>query len=167
MVSGSEALVAEPRAAARKAARLATPARRSASNALVGINGHREGTIVLRRTGEQPTSLSRQTLCGGTGSPLRRLQESAKIVRKLETTTPREDQMSDNLEERFPAIASWIEHGWIEVGDQEWTRSKVVAHDCGGMVYEGKGGKTLTKCLEALERGLREHIKERWGDEFE
>jgi len=73
----------------------------------------------------------------------------------------------ENLEERFPAIADWIQHGWIEIGDQEWTRSTAVAQDCGGMVYEDKGGKTLTECLEALERGLREHMKERWGDEFE
>lgn len=75
--------------------------------------------------------------------------------------------VTENLEDRFPAIAAWIQHGWIEIGDQEWTRSSAVAQDCGGLVYEDEGGKTLTECLEALERGLREHMRERWGDEFE
>ena len=74
----------------------------------------------------------------------------------------------ENLEERFPAIAAWIQHGWIEIGDQEWTRSSAMAHDCGGTVYEETGrNKTLTECLESLEKGLREHMKERWGETFE
>ncbi|HBN74908.1 MAG TPA: hypothetical protein DD473_03610 [Planctomycetaceae bacterium] len=75
--------------------------------------------------------------------------------------------MSGDLEQRFPAIAAWIQYGWIEIGDQDWTRSSAVAQDCGGMVYEETGRKkTLTECLESLERGLREHMKERWGDDF-
>ncbi|QDU82455.1 hypothetical protein Pla110_42120 [Polystyrenella longa] len=74
----------------------------------------------------------------------------------------------EDLEKRFPAIASWIEHGWIEIGDQEWTRSKAMAHDCGGMIFEvSNRQKTLTEYLEALEQGLREHMKERWDEEFE
>ena len=76
--------------------------------------------------------------------------------------------MTDNLEERFPAIAAWIQHGWIEIGDQEMTGFGAIALDCGGMVHEAKLRKnTLTGCLESLEQGLREHMKERWGDEFE
>lgn len=69
---------------------------------------------------------------------------------------------ANSLEERFPAIAAWIQHGWIEIGDQEWTRSSAMAQDCGGMVYEEAGrNMTLTECLESLERGLQEHMKER------
>ncbi len=73
-----------------------------------------------------------------------------------------------SLEERFPAIAAWIEHGWIEIGDQEWTRSRAMALDCGGTVFEDAARKkTLTECLEALEQGLREHMTERWGEDFQ
>ncbi|MEZ6049658.1 MAG: hypothetical protein R3C11_29570 [Planctomycetaceae bacterium] len=74
----------------------------------------------------------------------------------------------EDLDERFPAIASWREHGWIEIGDQGWTRSKAMAHDCGGMIIEIRDRKkTLTEYLEALEQGLRKAMKERWGEEFE
>lgn len=74
--------------------------------------------------------------------------------------------MTDDLEKRFPAIAAWIQDGWIEIGVQEWTRSSALANDCGGMVYEEtKRDMTLTECLESLERGLREYMKEHWGDE--
>ncbi|MFN3161707.1 MAG: hypothetical protein ACE37I_20540 [Rubinisphaera brasiliensis] len=75
--------------------------------------------------------------------------------------------MPDDLEERFPAIAAWIQHGWIEIGDQEMTGFSAMALDCGGMVFEDKNCSTLFECLESLERGLREHMKERWGDDFD
>lgn len=29
--------------------------------------------------------------------------------------------MKENLDERFPAIAMWIKHGWIEIHHQEMT----------------------------------------------
>lgn len=77
--------------------------------------------------------------------------------------------MSGKLEEQFPAIASWILHGSIEIGDQELSGFVATAHDCGGMVVETKPAsnrRTLDECMELLEKELRVYMKERWGDEF-
>ncbi len=70
------------------------------------------------------------------------------------------------LEDSFPAIASWIHHGWIEIGDQEMTGFSAMAFDCGGMVYEAAECETLGQCIRALENGLRDYMKERWNEEF-
>lgn len=75
--------------------------------------------------------------------------------------------MTSELDDRFPAIAAWIRDGSIEIGDQEFLGCGVTAHDCGGLAFQDHECRTLTECLESLERGLRAHMKERWGDEFE
>lgn len=68
--------------------------------------------------------------------------------------------MPTETDDRFPAIAAWIQQGWIEIGNQERTGFSVMALDCGGIVYEDKNCSSLIECLESLERGLREQ-----GDE--
>ncbi|GAB4152107.1 MAG: hypothetical protein Tsb009_27840 [Planctomycetaceae bacterium] len=71
-----------------------------------------------------------------------------------------------NLKERYPAIAAWIDHGWIEIGVQEMFGFTAMALDCGGMVYQDNTCQTLDESLESLERGLREYMKERWNEDF-
>ena len=35
----------------------------------------------------------------------------------------------NSLEERFPATAAWIQHGWIDIDDQEFTRTLALTDD--------------------------------------
>ncbi|WP_417384939.1 hypothetical protein [Gimesia sp.] len=74
--------------------------------------------------------------------------------------------MPEGLEAKYPAIAAWIQGGWIELGDIEMFGFVAMAYDRGGIVYEDKNCNSLEECMESLERGLREYIKEHWGDEY-
>lgn len=76
--------------------------------------------------------------------------------------------MSDDLDKRFPAIAEWIQHGWIEFGEREYPCLPVMALECGNVAYEDAEGKqSLTEYLNTLEHGLRKYMKEHLGEEFE
>ena len=46
--------------------------------------------------------------------------------------------MPQHLEATYPTIARWVrEYGWIEIGQDEMSRSFIRALDAGGLVYEG------------------------------
>jgi hypothetical protein len=52
------------------------------------------------------------------------------------------------VEVRFPHVARWVsEFGWIEIGQDDHSRSMVRALDTGGMIWEGQ---THYPCLDAL-----------------
>lgn len=48
--------------------------------------------------------------------------------------------MAESFDARYPNIVAWIqEHeGWIEIGQDEYSRSMIRVLDLGGMVWEGK-----------------------------
>jgi hypothetical protein len=63
-----------------------------------------------------------------------------------------------------PAITWWVgNHGWIEVGYDDFNRSFVRALDPGGMVWEGEYRyASLDDALTALETALAAFIREQF-----
>ena len=70
--------------------------------------------------------------------------------------------MAQSLDAIYPTIVRWVqEYGWIEIGQDEMSRSFIRALDDGGMVWEGrKSYPTLDAALQALEAGLKEWMQE-------
>jgi hypothetical protein len=64
--------------------------------------------------------------------------------------------MAQSLDAIYPTIVRWVqEYGWIEIGQDEMSRSFIRALDDGGMVWEGrKSYPTLDAALQDLEVGL-------------
>ena len=64
--------------------------------------------------------------------------------------------MAQSLDAIYPTIVQWVqEYGWIEIGQDEMSRSFIRALDDGGMVWEGrKSYPTLDAALQDLEVGL-------------
>lgn len=64
--------------------------------------------------------------------------------------------MKNIFAKSFPYINQWIEEqGWIEIGQDEYSKSLVRAIDAGGMVWESKKQHvSVDEALGALERFL-------------
>jgi len=77
--------------------------------------------------------------------------------------------MVDKFAQHYPTIDRFIfEHGWIEIGSDEYSTSFIRALDPGGMVWEGKQFyDTLEDALADLERGLAQWLKEMAGNSDE
>jgi hypothetical protein len=52
------------------------------------------------------------------------------------------------FDEQYPNIARWVQDGWIELGQDEHSRSFIRVLDEGGMIWEGK--KSYPNVAEAL-----------------
>jgi hypothetical protein len=65
--------------------------------------------------------------------------------------------MAQHLDATYPTIARWVqEYGWIEIEQDEMSRSFLRALDPGGMVWEGQEHyPTLDDALQDLEAALR------------
>jgi hypothetical protein len=63
-----------------------------------------------------------------------------------------------SLESQYPNIALWVnEHGWIEIGSDEFSTSFVRALDEGGLVWEGDDEyASLDDALRALDVAIAE-----------
>jgi hypothetical protein len=70
--------------------------------------------------------------------------------------------MQTSFSELYPNIAHWIDIlGWIEIGQDEYSRSLVRMLNEGGMVWEsGESHETIDEALQALETELVEILKE-------
>lgn len=66
---------------------------------------------------------------------------------------------AQSVEKLFPAIAQWVQDGYIEIGDQEDFGFVVRALDYGGLVFEDNKPRSLAEALAALEKGLRKWFK--------
>ncbi|MCB8924027.1 MAG: hypothetical protein H6652_00205 [Ardenticatenaceae bacterium] len=42
------------------------------------------------------------------------------------------------FDEQYPNIAWWVQDGWIEIGQDEYSRSFIRVLDIGGLVWESK-----------------------------
>jgi len=80
---------------------------------------------------------------------------SPKPTRKTENKNP---AVAD---ERFPNIAAWVHsYGWIEIGQDDYSRSFLRALDAGGMAWEGKEEyASLDHALRALDKALGKWIE--------
>ena len=63
--------------------------------------------------------------------------------------------MAQELDATYPTVARWVmEFGWIEIGQDDMSRSFIRALDDGGLVWEGRAQyPTLDVALQALENG--------------
>ncbi len=70
--------------------------------------------------------------------------------------------MAQNLDATYPTVARWVqEYGWIEIGQDDMSRSFVRALDEGGLVWEGQAQyPILDNALQDLETGLRAWMQE-------
>jgi hypothetical protein len=67
----------------------------------------------------------------------------------------------------FPHITWWIEnHGWIELGADEYSNSLIRLVDEGGIYWEDKKSKNLDNALQNTEKFLVADLPERFGDTF-
>ena len=59
-------------------------------------------------------------------------------------------------EDVYPNIARWVlDFGWVEIGQDDYSRSMVRALDIGGLIWEGKARyATLDAALGDLEINL-------------
>ena len=48
-------------------------------------------------------------------------------------------KITSYFEGTYPNITRWLTHGWIEIGEDEYSKSFIRALDEGGMVWEGEG----------------------------
>ncbi len=65
------------------------------------------------------------------------------------------------FEGTYPNITRWLTHGWIEMGEVEYSESFIRALDEGGMVWESEGSyKTIDQALNDLEAGLEAIIED-------
>ncbi len=73
--------------------------------------------------------------------------------------------MISPVEDAYPRMTEWVKtHGWIEIGQDDYSHSFIRALDIGGMVWEG--GETyasLDDALQAAEQGLEAWMREQFG----
>ncbi len=69
---------------------------------------------------------------------------------------------STSFETQYPTITEWVTvHGWIEIGQDEYSRSMVRALDEGGMVWEGQAEyASMDVLFNDLEVNLAKWAKE-------
>jgi len=81
---------------------------------------------------------------------------SPKPAKKTENKNPAA------ADERFPNITAWVHsYGWIEIGQDDYSRSFLRALDAGGMAWEGKAEyASLDHALRALNKALGKRIEE-------
>jgi hypothetical protein len=75
---------------------------------------------------------------------------------RKQSKSPRSASREQGFEQTYPAIAHWIDSwGWIEIGQDGYSRSMARALDEGGMVWEGKAKyPSMDELLRDLEKGL-------------
>src|SRR3954462_2237625 len=84
---------------------------------------------------------------------------AADYVRKLKATQVGRDvpiiTVPQEFDEAFPAVVRWVKtQGRIEIGVEGRQGFVVRALDDGGMVFEGKGDRSVGEALTALQRGI-------------
>jgi hypothetical protein len=68
---------------------------------------------------------------------------------------------------RYPHIAWWIDnHGWIEIGTDEYSNSLIRLLDEGGTWWEDEEATTIDEALEKAENFLIDDLPERFGKKF-
>jgi hypothetical protein len=67
--------------------------------------------------------------------------------------------------EDYPNLAWWINnHGWIEIGNDEFNYSMVRVLDIGGTCWEDKKSNSFEESLEKAERWASTEIEERFDE---
>lgn len=67
----------------------------------------------------------------------------------------------------FPHISWWIEnHGWIELGTDDYSKSLVRLIDEGGTYWEDKKANNLDKALLNADKFLETDLPKRFGEDY-
>ncbi len=74
--------------------------------------------------------------------------------------------MDEAAEQHYPHLARWVkDHGWVEIGRDDYSRSFVRALDIGGLIWEGATHyPTLDAALQALDQALAEWMRTQLGE---
>lgn len=93
---------------------------------------------------------------------LRACQTALREFRhELREGRPPKAAPANDIERAYPAVAQWVcGCGWIEIGDQESFGFTVRALDCGGVVFEDTGCRSLAAAMASLDAGLEAAMKE-------
>ena len=70
--------------------------------------------------------------------------------------------MANPFEQAYPSLARWVNiQGWIEIGNDGFSRSFVRALDEGGLIWEGDSSDgSVDDALRAMETALGEWMRE-------
>ena len=84
---------------------------------------------------------------------------AADYVRKLKASRIGQEvpiiTVPQEFDEAFPAVVNWVKtQGRIEIGVEEGQGFAIRARDDGGVVFEGKTGKTVGEALTALQEWI-------------
>lgn len=72
-----------------------------------------------------------------------------------------------SFSKKYPHVTWWIEnHGWIELGSDEYSDSLVRLIDEGGTWWEDEEGASIDEALMNAEEFLKEDLPDRFGDNF-
>lgn len=72
-----------------------------------------------------------------------------------------------NFSERYPHVAWWINnHGWMEIGTDEYSNSLIRLLDEGGTWWEDKKANEIDEALNNAENFLTTDLPHRFGKLF-
>ena len=73
-----------------------------------------------------------------------------------------------NFSKRYPHIAWWIDnHGWIEIGTDEYSDGLIRLLDEGGVCWEDEDAPTIDEALQNAEAFLTKELPERFDKQFD
>ncbi len=74
--------------------------------------------------------------------------------------------MTESVDQRFPHLARWLNsYGWVEIGQDHYSRSFIRVLDEGGMVWEGATKyESLNDALHAAEEALTQWMWQELGE---
>ncbi len=72
--------------------------------------------------------------------------------------------MLSSIERAYPRVVEWVKtQGWIEIGQDDYSRSFIRVLDEGGMVWEGgEMYASLDDALQAAEQGIEAWMREQF-----
>ena len=69
--------------------------------------------------------------------------------------------MSASFDQRYPNIAAWVQDGWIELGQDDFSHSFIRVLDIGGLVWEGAANyETIEAALLDAEAAIAAWFEE-------
>ena len=90
---------------------------------------------------------------------------SQQEIREIEATPLEPDDIpaalpidASVIDNAFPRLAAWVfERGWIEIGQDDYSRSFIRVLDIGGLIWEGKRSyPSLAAALHAADIAIAE-----------
>ena len=65
------------------------------------------------------------------------------------------------FDEQYPNIARWVQDGWIEIGQDDYSRSFIRVLDIGGLVWESEETyETVAEALAEADKAIKQFADE-------